>query len=312
MRRLISFTALILAAGSLFQAADAQTTRVWGALAFTPDGSYSVATRMQSMGAADGKVIAECERLGRGECQLTHFPGNVCVALATYVGSDSSRRNRHSRYGLGDSIETAQRLALTSCGGGMAGGADQCEVKVAFCGDGRGAPAQTTEGPRVSIPSREVIDGPGGMAPGRPPPSGILTPQQMQQQQQRERLVLTPQGVTPGLDNAAYYGAIAFTADGSWATAWKKPTRAEAEADVAKRCAKFGRGGCEVVGFTGEQCVGLATFIGRSGRKNWKLSFTAGGLTGPEAQRAAMDRCNADQRTRGQCQLRTMVCGDGR
>jgi hypothetical protein len=116
----------------------------------------------------------------------------------------------------------------------------------------------------------------------------------------------------PAPEKPVYFGAIAFTADGSWATAWKKPNRAEAEADVAKRCAKFGRGSCEVVSFSGEQCVALATFIGRSGRKRWKLSFTAGGLTGPDAQRAALDRCNSDTRTRGQCQLRTMVCGDGR
>ena len=92
----------------------------------------------------------------------------------------------------------------------------------------------------------------------------------------------------------------------------EEDAEAEAEADVAKRCAKFGRGSCEVVSFSGEQCVALATFIGRSGRRRWKLSFTAGGLTGPDAQRAAMDRCNSDARTRGQCQLRTMVCGDGR
>lgn len=93
---------------------------------------------------------------------------------------------------------------------------------------------------------------------------------------------------------------------------WKLDPRAEAEANVAKRCAKFGRGSCEVVAFPGEQRVGLATFIGRSGRTRWKLSFTGGGMTGPEAQRTAMDRCNSDKRTRGQCQLKTMVCGDRR
>jgi Domain of unknown function (DUF4189) len=122
-----------------------------------------------------------------------------------------------------------------------------------------------------------------------PPPSGIKTP-----------------------DAATYYGAIAFTADGSWSTAWKVPSKPEAEAQVAKSCAKLGRGSCEVVSFTGDKCVALATFIGRTGRTRWRLSFTAGGLTGPEAQQAAMERCNNDERTRGRCQLRTMVCGDGR
>lgn len=89
-------------------------------------------------------------------------------------------------------------------------------------------------------------------------------------------------------------------------------SQAEAEAEVAKRCAKFGRGGCETVSFSGQQCVGLATFIGRYGRKRWNLSYTAGGETYPEAQRNAMSRCNSDERTQGRCQNRTVACADGR
>ena len=52
----------------------------------------------------------------------------------------------------------------------------------------------------------------------------------------------------------------------------------------------------------------LANYTGR----RWNLSFTAGGSTYPEAQAAAMSRCNSDQRTSGRCQLRTAVCADGR
>lgn len=111
---------------------------------------------------------------------------------------------------------------------------------------------------------------------------------------------------------AQLYGAIAFTADGSYSTAWKQASKAEAEADVAKRCAKFGRGACEVVGFSGAVCAALATYIGAHSGRRYKLSFTGGGTTSPDAQRAAMDRCNADKRTRQRCQLRTVVCGDGR
>jgi len=289
---------LLLMIGSNFQVAMAQT-REWGALAFTPDGTYATASRMSSMSAADGKVASECARLGHGDCQVTHFPGDVCVALATYVGTDPSKRNRHSRYGVGVSLESAQRLALSSCSPVAA----DCEIKVAFCGDGRTASVDTTDGPegRVS-PSRQP-------SPVEPrPQTGMVTPRRESSPQ-----LVGPGGMAPEYyESSGNYGAIAFTADGSWATAWKKPSQAEAEADVAKRCAKFGRGGCEVVGFTGDKCVGLATFIGRSGRTNWKLSFSAGATTGPDAQRAAMDRCNSDSRTRGQCQLRTMVCGDGR
>jgi hypothetical protein len=110
----------------------------------------------------------------------------------------------------------------------------------------------------------------------------------------------------------AYFGAIAFTADGSYATAWKQASKAEAEADVAKRCSKMGRGACEVVGFTGDLCVALATYIGTHSGRRYKLSFTGGGTTASDAQKTALDRCNEDRRTRQRCQLRTVACGDGR
>jgi hypothetical protein len=42
----------------------------------------------------------------------------------------------------------------------------------------------------------------------------------------------------------------------------------------------------------------LATFIGSCWRRRWSLSFTAGGETYPEAQNAALVRCNADERSR--------------
>ena len=104
------------------------------------------------------------------------------------------------------------------------------------------------------------------------------------------------------------WGAIAFTSDGSYATAWKVAAKAEAEADVAKRCARMGRGACEVVSFPGELCVALANYRGGG----YRAAYTGGGRTSPEAQKTATDRCNADRRTRGRCQLRTVVCGDGR
>jgi hypothetical protein len=109
-----------------------------------------------------------------------------------------------------------------------------------------------------------------------------------------------------------YWGAIAFTADGSFATSWKKDSKAEAEADVAVRCAKFGRGGCETGSFSGELCVGLATYIGSYSGRRWKLSFTGGATTSAGAQQKALERCNDDRRSRGRCQLRTVACADGR
>lgn len=109
-----------------------------------------------------------------------------------------------------------------------------------------------------------------------------------------------------------WWGALAFTADGSWSTVWKMPSEAAAEVNVLKRCAAFGHGACKVVTMSGQECVGLATFIGTYRRRRWRLSFTAGGMTYPQAQGYALGRCNSDQRTHGRCQFRTATCADGR
>jgi hypothetical protein len=85
-----------------------------------------------------------------------------------------------------------------------------------------------------------------------------------------------------------------------------------AEAMAAKGCAQFGRGACRVVGFSGQQNAALATFVGSYRRHRWNLSFTAGGATYPEAQSAAIGRCNADERSQGRCRPRTAACADGR
>ena len=129
----------------------------------------------------------------------------------------------------------------------------------------------------------------------------------------------TPSSTTPSSpslpsssDKSSLWGALAFTADGSWATAWLKASKSDAEGNVAVACAKFGRGRCEIVSFNGEYCAALATYIGSHSRRRYKLSFSGGGHSVHEAQNAAMEYCNKDSRTRGRCQLRTTVCGDGR
>jgi hypothetical protein len=121
-----------------------------------------------------------------------------------------------------------------------------------------------------------------------------------------------PEQSQPESSSAGPWGAIGFTADGSYWSAWKMSSQAEAEALVAKKCSALGHGGCQVATFSGQQCGALATFVGSYGRRRWQLSYTAGGDTYPEAQSAAMARCNADERTRGNCQSRNVTCADGR
>jgi hypothetical protein len=108
------------------------------------------------------------------------------------------------------------------------------------------------------------------------------------------------------------WGAIAFTADGSYASIWKISSKPEAEAKVAVKCAEYGRGSCKVVSFSGRECVGLARFVGSYKRRRWNLAFTAGGMTYPEAQSAAVASCNSDERSQGRCEPRIAACADGR
>jgi hypothetical protein len=125
-------------------------------------------------------------------------------------------------------------------------------------------------------------------------------------------LCLAFAGTPAAFASGALYGAIGFTADGSYSTAWKYKNKADAEAYVAKKCAAFGRGACKVIAFPGALCAGLASYKGSHSGKRYRLAFTGGGTTAAEAQKAALDRCNSDARTRRRCELRTIVCGDGR
>jgi len=105
------------------------------------------------------------------------------------------------------------------------------------------------------------------------------------------------------------YGAIAFTADGSYSTAWKYRSEAAAQAKVASVCARFKRGVCQVVGFGAKVCAGLASFETGKGRK---VTYSGGALSPQEAQQQAMRRCKEDSRSGGRCELRVVVCADGR
>ena len=161
--------------------------------------------------------------------------------------------------------------------------------------------AQTSMGAPDPLP----LPPPLPSAPPAPPPPSLPLPRT---DYIPPSLARPPAPSQPDRATELPWGAIGFTADGSYSTVWKVQSQPEAEAMVAKKCAEYGRGGCQTVSFSGQQCVALATFNGR----RWRLSYTAGGDTYPEAQLAAMARCNSDDRTRGRCQFRVAACADGR
>jgi Domain of unknown function (DUF4189) len=119
----------------------------------------------------------------------------------------------------------------------------------------------------------------------------------------------SPFAPQPDTVATAEFGAIAFTGDGSFSAVWKRKSKSDAEAQVLADCAKLKRGACQVVGFRQELCAAIATF--RTG-KDLTVTYAGGGVTKADAQRAALERCNGDDRARRTCQIRTTVCGDGR
>ena len=69
---------------------------------------------------------------------------------------------------------------------------------------------------------------------------------------------------TPDPAAGELWAAIGFTADGSYASAWKADSKSEAEAEVAKKCARFGRGGCEISAVSGRECLRACSVAGRT------------------------------------------------
>lgn len=119
----------------------------------------------------------------------------------------------------------------------------------------------------------------------------------------------SPFAPQPDTATAAEFGAIAFTADGSFSAVWKRRSKRTAESQVLADCAKLKRGECQVVGFRQELCAAIASF---RTTKDLKVTYAGGGVTKADARRSALERCNGDDRARRSCQIRTVVCGDGR
>ena len=115
--------------------------------------------------------------------------------------------------------------------------------------------------------------------------------------------------LAPWADPARKFGALAFTADGSFASVWQVASRAEAEARVRDDCLRYERGACEVVSFGATVCAAIATAQIAEDRK---ITYSGGGLSRDEAEETALKRCKRDKRSKETCELRTVVCGDGR
>lgn len=170
---------------------------------------------------------------------------------------------------------------------------------------------------RLAIDFRDLARTAGAM----PPVAETQTDQESQQQTGGEDGAAAPQSAvgpaqpSTGRPAAERWGALAFTAAGGYGSAWRYATKAEAEAAVLKSCTKLDEGRCEVISFEGRYCAALASYRVSGKRKILRGAYTGAGESVPAAQKSALDRCKeamGKRGGRGDCTLRTVVCGDGR
>ena len=107
-------------------------------------------------------------------------------------------------------------------------------------------------------------------------------------------------------DTPQLFGAVAFTADGSFASAWKWSSKKAVEARVLSQCSKFKRGPCQVATVRNGLCASIANFS--EGMAS--VTYAGAGITPEDARRVALRRCNGDSRSNRNCRIRTTVCSD--
>jgi hypothetical protein len=105
----------------------------YGAIAFTPDGSFFSVWKLRSQTEAEEKARAECTALDRGTCEVVSFRGEVCAAI---VSAQLAKQRKITYSGGGLIPGDAERLALKRCNAdGRARGS--CQLRTTVCGDGR-------------------------------------------------------------------------------------------------------------------------------------------------------------------------------
>jgi hypothetical protein len=118
---------------SIAPAPQAAQEPQFGAIAFTPDGSFFSVWSISSRTEAEEKVRTECASLGRGACEALSFRGEICAAIA----SGKLNKQRKITYsGGGLSPSDAERLALARCNADRRA-RGTCQLRTTVCGDGR-------------------------------------------------------------------------------------------------------------------------------------------------------------------------------
>lgn len=109
------------------------TPSVYGAIAFTPDGSFFSVWKIGSRLEAEEKVREECARMARGSCEAVSFGGEVCTSIAT---GNIAKQRKITYSGGGLAPGDAERMALRRCNADRRA-RGTCQLRTTVCGDGR-------------------------------------------------------------------------------------------------------------------------------------------------------------------------------
>jgi hypothetical protein len=109
------------------------TASVYGAIAFTPDGSFFSVWKIGSRIEAEEKVRNECSSLGRGSCEAVSFRGEICTSIAT---GEIAEKRKITYAGGGLAPGAAEKIALGRCNSDRRA-RGTCKLRTTVCGDGR-------------------------------------------------------------------------------------------------------------------------------------------------------------------------------
>lgn len=113
---------------------------VYGAIAFTPDGSFFSVWKIGSRVEAEEKVRSECASLGHGTCEAVSFRGEICTSIAT---GEIAKERKITYAGGGLGRADAERIALGRCNDDRRA-RGTCQLRTTVCGDGRRESASRT------------------------------------------------------------------------------------------------------------------------------------------------------------------------
>ena len=132
----------------------------------------------------------------------------------------------------------------------------------------------------------------------RQPETGVVTVSQL------EALRNMPQ---PGI-----WGAIGYTGTGGHIGVTERPTRARAEEDAKAECQRKTFRTCYALTVAGNRCVALVQSIFNDGRERVVQSYTAFADDPTSVGQQALADCRAKSQIRSNCELRHIICADGR